>query len=442
MIDFKNKNIAVIGGGVEGLSSARYLKSKGAKITILDKKDGDDYLNNLNSYDLIIRSPGVNPSLLSNVQKDKITSQTSLFLELNLGKTIGITGTKGKGTTSSLIYEMLKKQGFDAYLGGNIGVPPLDFLDNLSVHTITVLELSSFQLEDVKESPSIAVVLMITSDHLMSSKWQTNFHKDIDEYIGAKRNILKFQTEKDFAIINKDYVATRESDVETVGKIYFVSREDEAEQGCFVKENNIWLRDGDFEERIINTKDILIPGEHNWENATAASMAAYLSGVSVGNIAYVLKTFKGLEHRLELVAEINGVKYYDDSIATNPESAIAAIKAFNSPKILILGGVTEGSSFEEMGKIIAADSTIKAIIGIGREWSEIKSKIKNNISNIVYIEGANNMQQVIAAAFKIGNPGDVVLLSPACKSFDMFKSYKDRGEQFKAEILALKNLEN
>ncbi|HYM65065.1 MAG TPA: UDP-N-acetylmuramoyl-L-alanine--D-glutamate ligase [Candidatus Sulfotelmatobacter sp.] len=429
-MDFKNKKIAVIGEGLEGKSSAKYLKEKGASVTILDQKKGKEYLSNLSKYDLIVRSPGINLELLKDVPKEKITSQTKLFFELSPAKIIGVTGTKGKGTTSSLIYEMLKKQGFDAYLGGNIGVPPFEFLDNLNVHSVVVLELSSFQLIDIEKSPNIAVMLMTTSEHL-------NWHKDLFEYINAKRNILRFQKELDFAVINKDYLASRESDVETNGQIYYVSRIEEVLRGCFIKDNALWIRDGDFEEKVINASDILIPGEHNYENACASVMAAYLAGVEVHNIAQVLKTFKGLEHRLELVAEINGVKYYDDSFSTTPETAIAAINAFSDPEILILGGSSKNSDFSSLGEIVKKSKNIKAIIGIGVEWEKIKNYIKNPSSEIYIIEGAKDMNTIVAAAFKIAAPNDVVLLTPACASFDMFENYKDRGNQFKKEVLAL-----
>lgn len=431
-MDFKNKNIAVIGGGIEGLSSAKYLKSKGARVKILDKKDGEDYLKNLDDYDLIIRSPGVNPDVLKDIFSDKVTSQTNLFLDLNPGKTIGVTGTKGKGTTSSLIYEMLKKQGFDAYLGGNIGKPPFEFLDNLNAHSITVLEMSSFQLIDIKKSPNIAVILMTTSEHL-------DWHKDVEEYINSKRNILRFQSENDFAVINKDYPQTRESDVETNGKIYYASAEDEAERGCFIRQNSVWIREGQEEMRVINTSEVLIPGNHNLENVCAATMAAYIEGVSTDNIAYVLKTFKGLEHRLELAAEINGVKYYDDSFSTTPESAIAAIKAFKAPEILILGGSSKGADFTELGKTITEAKNIKAIIGIGVEWPVIKGKIINLNPEVLVLEGAKDMEKIVVAASKLAVDRDVVILSPACASFDMFKDYKDRGNQFKTEVKNLKN---
>lgn len=434
-INLKNKKIAVIGKGIEGESSAKYLKEQGAVVSILDKTQGEDYLKDVNQYDLIVRSPGVNPESLKDVSKDKITSQTKLFFDLSPAKIIGVTGTKGKGTTSSLIYEMLKKQGFDAYLGGNIGKPPFEFLDSLNVHSVVVLELSSFQLIDLDKSPHVAVMLMTTSEHL-------NWHKNLEEYIAAKRNILKFQTEKDFAVINKDYPQSRESDIETNGQIYYVSREDEAAQGCFVKDNAVIIRKEDLEERVISASEILLPGKHNLENVSAASMAAYLYGVSIQNIAHVLRTFKGLEHRLELINEINGVKYYDDSFSTTPETAIAAINAFTNPEIIILGGSSKNSDFKMLGDAIKSAKNLKAIIGIGGEWLKIKEQLLDLDPEVLVLEGAKDMQTIVAAASKLAVPGDVVLLSPACASFGMFENYKDRGNQFKQQILALKNESN
>ncbi len=464
MNNFKDKKIAVVnaGGRVESTSNAEFFEKQGAIVTIIDQTKGENYLKKLDEFDLVVRSPGVKLSALEvYVSKEKITSQTKLFFDLAPCKIIGVTGTKGKGTTSSLIYEMLKKQsssashsakasrdkkasgdrGFDAYLGGNIGVPPFEFLDKLNAQSVVVLELSSFQLIDLDKSPHVAVMLMTTSEHL-------DYHKDLQDYVDAKRNILRFQNEKDFAIINKDYLASRESDIETKGQVYYVTRVDEAQRGCFVKDNAIWIRDGEVLENIINTKDIFIPGEHNYENASAASMAAYLAGVKVRNISQVLKTFKGLEHRLELVSTVNGVKYYDDSFSSIPETTIAAIKAFKNPEILILGGSSKNSDFQELGEVISKAENIKAIIGIGKEWVRIKAQFRVQDSpaspseagraKFIIIEGADNMEKIVKAASKIALPGDVVLLTPACASFDMFKNYKDRGEQFKSEVLKLK----
>lgn len=434
--DFQNKKIAVIGEGVEGTSSVSFLRKHNATVTVLDEKQGDNYLKDLNSFDLIVRSPGVKLSLLEKyVSKEKITSQTKLFFDLCPSEIIGVTGTKGKGTTSSLIYQMLKKQGFDAYLGGNIGLPPFEFLDKLNVHSKVVLELSSFQLMDLHKSPNLAVFLMTTSEHL-------NFHKDLDEYINSKRNILRFQKETDFAVINKDYLASRESDVETPGKIYYVSTEEECERGCFIKQDAVFIRDVGVEEKVINTKDILLPGKHNLENVCAASMAAYIKGVSVQNIANVLRNFKGLEHRLELVSTVNGVRYYDDSFSTVPETAVAAIKSFEDPEILILGGSSKNSDFTELGKTIKEAKNIKAIIGIGVEWEKIKEKMVNLNPDVLILEGAKDMSTVVTAVYKLAQAGDVVLLSPACASFDMFENYKDRGNKFKKEVLLLKENES
>src|SRR3989344_1911862 len=319
----------------------------------------------------------------------------------------------------------------DAYLGGNIGLPPLEFLNTVSDHSIVVLELSSFQLQDLTKSPHIAVMLMVTSEHL-------DYHKDLYEYIDAKRNILKHQVSGDFAIVNRDYIASNESDVHTNGKVFYVSRERNTDEGCFVRDREaIWLRRDGKEEKIIEVKDIALLGKHNLENVCAAAMAASLSGATTDDIASVLRLFKGLEHRLELVAEVKGVKYYNDSFSTTPETAIAAIEAFSEPEILILGGSSKNSDFTELGRVIRDAKNIKAIIGIGKEWVRIKSEVRSQKCEVLMIEGATYMQTIVAAAAKIAVPGDVVLLSPACASFDMFKNYKDRGKQFKEQVAKL-----
>lgn len=463
-IDWTGKKVAVLGVGVEGFSSAKYLASKGATVTVLDQKSekdvdqdtlqeleklqirtvfGSNYLDELKQYDVIIRSPGIARNaqglLALDNQQTTLTSQTQLFFDACPCPIIGVTGTKGKGTTSSLIYEMLKTQGMDVYLGGNIGVPPFEFLDKLTEKSWVVLELSSFQLEDTTKSPHIGVMLMVTSEHLGADTVGTqNYHKSLEEYVEAKRNLLRFQTFADFAILNRDYPATNESDIVTNGKVYHVSRErDVHDQGCFVKDDAVWLRIEEKDTKIIDTKDIFLPGKHNLENVCAAVMAAILAGVTKDHIAKVLKSFRGLEHRIELVREVNEVSYYDDSFSTIPETAIAAIQSFSVPEILILGGSSKNSDFTELGKVIRESFNIKAIIGIGAEWERIKEAIGQLAPTVLVIEGATSMAQVVQAAAKIAKPGDVVLLSPACASFGMFKNYKDRGEQFKEEVTKL-----
>lgn len=461
---FKDKKIAVLGAGIEGLASAEWLVKHGARVSLLDQREeleqgipdqvrddinqgktkflkGKNYLDNLSQYDLIVRSPGFKrnlPEVVSAEEKGvRITSQTKLFFELCPCLIIGVTGTKGKGTTSALIAEMLKAQGFDAYLGGNIGVPPLTFLDNLTPSSWVVLELSSFQLEDLTQSPHIAVMLMITSDHLGKDSVGTqNYHEDISEYVTAKRNIVTWQTVNDFAVLNRDYPATHESDIYTEGTVFQVSREREAAgDGCFVRSGAVWTRKNGKEQEVIKTEEILLPGRHNWENVCAAVMAATLAGVSVKAIATVLRSFKGLEHRLELVREVNGVRYYDDSFSTTPETAMAAIEAFDSPEILILGGASKGSDFTALGTMISLQPNIRAVIGIGKEWEQIKLKIQN--AKLEIIEGCTTMDEVVKKASEVAQPGDVVLLSPACASYGMFRNYKERGEQFKEAVNAL-----
>ncbi len=453
--ELKNKKIAILGVGIEGIATATYLAKHNISCVLLDEstnldkhiiekvqqlslplKCEKDIFTDLSEYQIVFRSPGIpsDSSYLAEFSSKggMVTSQTNLFFDNCPCQIIGITGTKGKGTTSALIYEMLKNANKDAYLGGNIGVSSLEFLDTLSDQSIVVLELSSFQLEDLKSSPHIAVVLMITSEHL-------THHKNVENYVAAKRNILNFQKADDFAIINRDYPASHESDIYTNGTCYQVSRERViSDNGCFVRDNAVWVSKGNNEEKIIDINEIILPGKHNLENVCAAVMAVKLAGVSKKHIIPILQSFKGLDHRLQLIRIINGVSYYDDSIATNPESTIAAIEAFeNKWKILILGGVTEGSDFTQLGKVIASSKNIKAIIGIGKEWPIIKQAIGKPTNNMLFLEGAISMEQVVLAADKITLPGDIVLLSPACKSFDMFKNYKDRGEQFKKIVLQL-----
>ena len=446
---FKNKSVAVLGFGIEGQSVCDFLNGAAA-LTVFDEKKREDFdpeivskyenegvkfrfgkIEIRSGFDSIFRSPGIHPNseVLAEASKAgiEVTSATQVFFDLCPCEITGVTGTKGKGTTSTLIYEMLKKEGFDAYLGGNIGVPPLSFLSNLTKDSKVVLELSSFQLMDLHKSPHVGVMLMTTSEHL-------DYHADVYEYVEAKRNIFRYQNADDFAVVNKDYPASNESDIVTTGTVYKVSREQDVMQGCFVREGKMYLKMHEEEESILDTKDVALPGKHNWENVCAATVAALCSGATMKSVIPVIKSFKGLEHRIEHVATVKGVSYFDDSFSTTPETAIAAIESFDEPKILILGGSSKNSDFSELGQIISDTPSIKAIIGIGVEWARIKEKIIASRIAFPFYEDCKNMEDVVKKASEIGEIGDVVLLSPACASFDMFKSYKDRGEQFKNEV--------
>lgn len=494
--ELRTKKVAILGLGVEGLATAQYFLEHEIAFTVIDEKSlealeqvgeaWEKMLQKLQQYtiplllgkpftidvfsqfDVLVRSPGLSPLKESFIQaKEKgitITSATKLFFDNCPAKIIGVTGTKGKGTTATLIYEMLKEAGFDAYLGGNIGVPQLSFLDTLIPQSVVVLEMSSFQLIDLEKSPTISVMLMVTSEHL-------DYHATTEEYVESKRNILKWQTVDDMAILNVDYPSTIGSKTLTKGKVVFVSRYSPVGEGCFVRDNEVILRlskgtansgvlplvhpvsapsagsvrpgeipsfaspqEGIEEYRVIDVNDILLPGAHNHENVCAAVMAAFAAGVGVEDICSVLRTFKGLEHRLELVRELGGVRYYDDSFSTVPETAIAAIEAFKEPEILILGGSSKNSDFSQLGQVISQATNIKAIIGIGVEWERIKYQIPNTQYQIQFVEGLKTMGEIVKVAAEIAESGDVVLLSPACASFDMFKNYKDRGNQFKEHV--------
>ncbi len=447
------KQIAILGLGIEGLTTLQFLTKYGASVWVLDKRKkeeldqelynqaerlgakfflGDNYLTNLSQYNIIFRSPGIRRKtkelLEAELKGAVVTSQTQLFFDLCPAPIIGVTGTKGKGTTSSLIHAMLLEAGKDSYIGGNIGVPPLTFLEKLKDSSIVVLELSSFQLQDMYKSPHIAVMLMTTSEHL-------DHHETLEEYIDAKRNLLRFQKSTDFAILNRDYPASNESDIFTDAKVYFVSRERETDNACFVVGTTVTMRKNGMDTDIVSTDEILLPGKHNLENVCAAILAASLAGVGTTPMAKVLKTFAGLEHRLELVRELKGIRYYDDSFSTTPETAIAAIEAFDAPEILILGGSSKNADFSQLGRVIGETKNIKAIIGIGTEWERIKESLKGELGKeTILVEGAMSMQQVVKAAETIAVPGDVVLLSPACASYDMFRNYKERGEAFKKAV--------
>lgn len=429
--ELKDKKILIVGKGIEGQAAEKYLRShlKGVKLDIVDQKDGDNYLAKQKGYDIAVKSAGIGPKVIG----IPYTTATNIFLSNAKGKVIGVTGTKGKSTTTTLIYEMLKKQGLDVYLGGNIGKSPLDFIDSLTDNSWTVLEMSSFQLNDLKISPHIAVVLMITNEHL-------DYHKTHEAYINAKRNILRFQKESDFAVINKDYLVSNESDILTSGKVFRVSREREVEDGCYVKEEAIWFNDNGKKEKIIETQKIKLLGKHNLENVCAATCAASLAGVSKTNVAKVLEEFGGLEHRLEFAGEKNGVLFYNDSLATIPEAAIEAMEALPETETLIAGGFDRALDYSSLGQYLNKGQ-IKTLILFApsgaRIWEEI-CKVTSEGGRPEKFDVAT-MEQAVRIAIAETLPGKVCLLSPASASFGTFKDYKDRGNQFKEAVNKISN---
>ena len=425
--ELEDKKILIVGKGVEGQASFAYLSRHfpSQKITIVDQKDGASYLENQGDYDIAIKSPGVHPDKI----KIPYTTSTNIFFANARGKIIGITGTKGKSTTTSLIFEMLLKQGLKAHLGGNIGVSILEFLDELEDDSWSVLELSSFQLADIKYSPHIAVPLMIAPEHL-------DYHGDLYNYVDAKRNILKFQTQNDFAIVNHDYIASNESDVYTDALIYKISREQEVFQGCYIKDDKIYLKMHGDAESILDISEVKLKGKHNLENICSAIVAALCAGATMKSVIPVIKTFSGLEHRLEYVAEKNGVIYYNDSLATIPEATIEAIEALGEVETLIAGGHDRGINFDALGSYLST-STLKNLIlfpTTGEKiWEALCNALPNeNLRPKKHI--VTTMEEAVRIASENTTNGKICLMSPAASSFNLFKDYKDRGEQFKKAV--------
>jgi len=453
MIIFRDKLTAVLGAGIEGLSSASFLKQKGALVTVFDQKPKEqidfnilnqlkslniptnfkpDCLKDLTAFEIIVRTPSVRPDLFEIKKavenKAVLTSNTKIFFENCPCPIIGVTGTKGKGTTATLITEIIKRSGKKAFLGGNIGIAPLSFLDQLTTNDFVVLELSSFQLFDLDKSPHIAVVLMVTSEHL-------DWHKNHQEYKEAKFNIVRFQGGTDFAVVNVDYPVSAEFLSLGNGKKIPVSTKKNQLEGVFVANNSIFRRIGAAAEKVVSLSEIRLIGPHNVENVAAAIGAATALKIPVEPIAASIREFKGLEHRLEFVKEVAGVKYYNDSFSTTPETAIAAIRSFSQPEIIILGGSDKGSDYTELGKEIVTRENIKAVVLIGQMGSKIKDSIEKagNFKG-EFLEGAKNMTEIVNQVKTIAKEGDVVLLSPSCASFDMFLNYKERGFLFKSEV--------
>ena len=431
-------NIAILGYADEGKSAYEYWNTPENTITICDKDSGTevpagvqaqlgpDYLKNLDKFDLLVRTPALHPKdiVLSNSEDilAKVWSNTNEFFKVCPTKNIiGVTGTKGKGTTSTLVASMLEADGKRVHLGGNIGIPPLELLKNdIKPEDWVVLELSSFQLYDLKSSPHIAVCLMVVSEHL-------DWHVDMEEYLDAKQQLFMNQTEEDIAIYYSESENSEAIADASVGKQipYY------QEPGAVVKDGSVMI-DG---QEICKTSDIKLLGKHNWQNICAAVTTVWQVTQNVEAIQSVIKNFTGLEHRLELVRELDGVKYYDDSFGTTPETAIVAIKAFSEPKIVILGGSDKGSSYESLVKTII-ENNVKNVVSIGPMGIKIAELLrKNGYENIV--EGGKTMNEIVAKANDLAVSGDVVLLSTGCASFGLFENYKDRGEKFKQSVLAL-----
>ena len=389
----------------------------------------------LGDADLVVRTASLPPRNIKT--NGKIWSATNEFFDKCPAPIIGVTGTKGKGTTCSLIASILQQARQTVHLVGNIGVPALDVLPKIKKTDIVVYELSSFQLWDLEKSPHVAVVLMIEPDHL-------NVHTDFADYLNAKKNIRRHQQLADICLYHPTNKYSQEVAAMPLDRLPDTGDNhgdtlDFAQRYAIPDDDQVYVQDGYFcvqNWRICNTSHLRLPGAHNLENACAAMSAVTELPITVTDEQYAagLESFTGLPHRLKFVAEKDGVKYYDDSISTTPGSAIAALKAFAEPKILILGGSDKGADYTELAQEIARQH-LRAVIVNGANASEIIEILhKNEVScQVVQLE-MSAMPTVVEAAANQAQSGDVVILSPAAASFDMFKSYNDRGEQFVAVV--------
>lgn len=431
--------IAIAGYGVQGKAAYEYWNTPGNQVVICDQNEqlevppgietrlGPSYLEKLQDFDLIIRSPFLHPRQIiaaagSASILDKVTTVTDEFLRVCPTKNIiGITGTKGKGTTSTLTAKMLEAAGKKVHLGGNIGIPPLAMLSApIGPNDWVVLELANFQLFDLRHSPHIAACLMIVPEHL-------NWHTDMEEYIRSKMPLFRHQTPQDIAIYYADNEASHRIASESPGaKIAYY-----AEPGAYVQDNHIVIDN----QRICEVHELKLLGQHNWQNICAATTIVWQVVQDIPAIRSVLTTFSGLEHRLELVRTVDGVRYYDDSFGTTPETAIVALQAFAEPKVVILGGSDKGADFDELASAVIKGK-VRRVISIGETAPAIEMALEQQGFTAIS-PGGNTMSEIVQAARTVAKPGDVVLLSTGCASFDMFENYKDRGEQFHQEVGAL-----
>ncbi|MFH1661943.1 MAG: UDP-N-acetylmuramoyl-L-alanine--D-glutamate ligase [Candidatus Falkowbacteria bacterium] len=476
--DLRDKKICILGLGIENYALVKFLLKKKIRreITICDSRDkkdlknrydviamsddddneiatptarndsvdvarndsglrlGKNYDKNLDKFDVIFRSPGyplfkLNKKnwIAGQARNDKveISSPMKLFFELCPTKNIiGVTGTKGKGTTASLIYEILKLSKKRIFLGGNIGIAPFEFINKIKKDDWVVLELSSFQLEDMDASPHIAVITNFSREHLAPADPNNpNYHKSMRGYWEAKANIFRWQKTNDYFIINKNFQFSI-FNFQSISNVSIFNFQKLYKKNY--KSNPIFFTSSDLPSRLI--------GEHNKENIAAAVEVAKIVGVKNEIIKKAVANFKGLEHRLEFVKEIKNIKYYNDSFATIPESTITALKSFSNNIILLAGGAEKKSDFKKLAREIK--KRVKFIILLnGKATPRLKKEILKAGYNKDGIKLVYNIKDAVKIAKQNAEKGDVVLLSPACASFGMFKNYKERGEKFKKEII-------
>jgi len=458
LVEFNNylrgRKVAVIGLGVSNLPLIDYLYEVKAQVTVFDNTDikdlskttvrkianygmgmsfGENYLDELVGFDLIFRSPSCLPTLPELVAEAErgaiITTEVEMVIELCPGKVIGITGSDGKTTTTTLISEILKENEHNIFLGGNIGTPLFTRISEMMPEDIVVLELSSFQLMDMKISPDISVITNITPNHL-------DKHTDMDEYIDAKKNIFKYQNENGLLVLNYDNEITRSFENEAPGKVVFFSSKSKIPNGYIVDDNKIKYCENGLRSHILDTKEMKLRGTHNFENATAAIIATQ-EFVNTQSACDTILKFKGVEHRLELVLETKDrIKWYNDSVSSSPTRTIAGLNAFSLRNIiLIAGGYDKKLDYTPLAKPIV--DNCKELILLGETSNKIEKTVKAELKKQgkkMKIHKCTDLRETVEFAKQVAVQGDVILFSPASASFDMFKNFAERGKMFKKYV--------
>lgn len=446
--NLKNKKIAIIGLGVSNIPLIDYLHDFQAKITVFDKRNeekidkgvlekienykisknfGENYLSNLKDFDIIFKSPSCRPDLPeieAEVKRGAIlTSEIEKVLELAPCKIIAVTGSDGKTTTTSLIYEIVKQK-YKAYLGGNIGIPLFTKIKEMQPENIVVLELSSFQLMTMKQSPDIAVVTNVTPNHL-------DIHKSYEEYIEAKKNIFLNQNEDNTLVLNYDNEITKKFAKTAKSKVIFFSSKEKIENGVIYDDGIIKISEDGLRRHLLKLKDTHLRGTHNAENICAA-VAATKDLVQIEDQINAIKGFEGVPHRIEFVREINGSKWYNDSIASSPTRTIAGLNSFDEEIVLIAGGYDKHLDYEPIAKPIL--DKVKTLILLGQTSGKILNAVKEKQEELgvkIDIYKVDTLEEAVEKAKMEAKPNQVVLFSPASASFDMFKNFEERGNKFK-----------
>jgi UDP-N-acetylmuramoylalanine--D-glutamate ligase len=447
-MELKDKRVLVVGLGKSGVASALFLKSRGARVTVSDSKPEAELRDEIllllehgitvetgghgdrtfRGQDLIVVSPGVPVDAPQLVQArnlgEPVIGEIELAAQFLVGPIVAITGANGKTTTTSLAGEIIAGN-FPTLVGGNIGTPAISFVDQAGDATWTVLEVSSFQLETIVAfRPRIAVVLNITPDHL-------DRHKTFDNYVNAKARIFENQREEDFSILNADDPTAAALSERTRAQLIWFSRKKEVERGAFVRVGHIYFRDGSGEREIMPLAEIPLKGAHNLENVLAGVSVGMIAGCDAQQVRQAVRNFKAVEHRLEFVARVAGVDYYNDSKATNVDATIKALESFPANIHLILGGKDKGSDYRVLHELLR--ERVKRVYTIGAAASKIEAQIRD----VAEIEHSETLVNAVRHASESAVAGDVILLAPACASFDQFQSYEHRGRVFKETVHSL-----